>query len=154
MIQELVKLNNPQLISILNNAKKEVNIWGRGTGKSYIVGQEINNINRTMPRSITSITGQTYGQLLTRTLPSTFKYLEQIGYKRYDKKTGGHYVIGATPPEHFFRPYEPVLKHDNFISFSNGTGYLLLSQERIGSTRGPNVDREIVDEALAINTLS
>ncbi len=151
MIQEVLHLNNPQLITVVNDPKSEVDIWGRGTGKSYIIGNEINTINRIMPRSITSITGQTYGQLLTRTLPSTFKYLESVGYKRYEPKEGGHYVIGAKPPKHFLTPYEPVLKYENFISFSNGTGYLLLSQERIGSARGPNVDREIVDEALTLN---
>ncbi len=152
MIQEILYLNNPQLISLMHNAKSEVDIWGRGTGKSFIVGQEMNNINRTMPRSITSITGQTYGQLLTRTLPSSFKLLESLGYKKYENaKEGGHYVINEKPPKHFLTPIEPVLKHTNFISFSNGTGYLLLSQERIGSARGPNVDREIIDEALTIN---
>ncbi len=152
MIEEVIHLNNLQLISVVNNPKSQVDLWGRGTGKSFIVGWEINKINRLMPRSITSITGQTYGQLLTRTLPSTFKFLEQeVGYKKYDSATGGHYVIGQRPPKHFLTPYEPVLKHENFISFSNGTGYLMLSQERRGGTRGPNVDREIVDEALTIN---
>lgn len=151
MIQEIIRLNYPQLISVLNNAKSEVDVWGRGTGKSFIIGEEVNQIVRNMPRSITSITGQTYGQLLTRTLPSTFKYLESIGYKRYDPKEGGHYVINQKPPTSFLTPYEPVLKYDNFISFSNGTGFLLLSQERIGSARGPNTDREIIDEALTIN---
>ena len=151
MMQELIHLNNPQLISVINDPKSQVDVWGRGTGKSFIVGWEMNKINRLMPRSITSITGQTYGQLLTRTLPSTFKFLEQIGYKKFDPHTGGHYIIGQRPPKHFLTPYEPVLKHENFISFSNGTGYLLLSQERMGSARGPNVDREIIDEALTIN---
>jgi len=151
MIQELLHLNNPQLISVTNNPRSEVDIWGRGTGKSFIIGWEMNDINRTMPRAITSITGQTYGQLLTRTLPSTFKFLEQLGYKKYEPGAGGHYVIGQRPPKHFLTPYEPVLKYDNFISFSNGNGYLLLSQERQGSARGPNVDREIVDEALTLN---
>jgi hypothetical protein len=151
MIPELIKLNNPQLISIANNPKSEVDIWGRGTGKSFIVGWEMNKVSREMPRSICSITGQTYGQLLTRTLPSTFKFLEQIGYKKYEPGVGGHYVIGQKPPRSFITPLEPVLKYENFISFSNGTGFLMLSQERIGSSRGPNVDREIVDEALTIN---
>lgn len=150
-IQKTIPLNIPQAVSVLSKAKSEVNIWGRGTGKSFIVGKEIDTIHKLMPRSITSITGQTYGQLLTRTLPSTFKFLESIGFKRYEPKEGGHYVIGQKPPRHFIKPYEPVLKHDNFISFSNGTGFLLLSQDRVGSARGPNVDREIVDEALTIN---
>lgn len=43
------------------------------------------------------------------------------------------------------------MKFDNFISFSNGNGLLLLSQDRAGSARGASVDYEILDEALTIN---
>ncbi|KAF0198392.1 MAG: hypothetical protein FD166_1445 [Bacteroidetes bacterium] len=146
MINELITLNNPQQISVINNPISEVDIWGRGTGKSFIVGWEINEINRRMPRAVTSITGQTYGQLLTRTLPSTFKFLESLGYEK-DKD----YLIGKKPPKGWLSPYERILKYDNFISFKNGNGYLMLSQDRAGSARGPNVDREIVDEALTID---
>ena len=146
MINELISLNNPQQISVLNNPVSEIDIWGRGTGKSFIVGWELNRTNRTMPRSVTAITGQTFGQLLTRTLPSTFKFLESLGYEK-DKD----YVIGRKPPRTFLLPYERILKHENFISFKNGNGYLLLSQDRSGSGRGPNVDREIVDEALTLD---
>ncbi len=145
MITEIVNLNNPQLISVLNNARSEVDIHGRGTGKSYIIGWEINNIIRNMPRSVSSITGRTFGQILTRTLPSSFKFLERIGYVK-DKD----YVIGRRPPEHWHSPIEKITKFDNFISFSNGTGFLMQSQERVGSARGPNIDREIVDEALTL----
>ncbi len=146
MIHELINLNTPQQISVINNPVSEVDIWGRGTGKSFIVGWELNRTNRTMPRSVTAITGQTFGQLLTRTLPSTFKFLESLGYEK-DKD----YVIGRKPPKTFLLPYERILKHENFISFKNGNGYLLLSQDRSGSGRGPNVDREIVDEALTLD---
>lgn len=145
MITEVVNLNNPQLISVLNNARSEVDIHGRGTGKSYIIGWELNNIVRNMPRSVSAITGRTFGQIYTRTLPSSLKFLERIGYEK-DKD----YVIGRRPPKTFISSYERVSKFDNFISFSNGTGFLMLSQEREGSARGPNIDREIVDEALTI----
>ncbi|MFZ4401482.1 MAG: hypothetical protein ACOYO1_15710 [Bacteroidales bacterium] len=145
MINEIVNLNHPQLISVVNNAKSEVNVWGRGSGKSFIVGWEINQINRCMPRAVTAITGQTYGQLFTRTLPSTFKFLESLGYEK-DKD----YVIGRKPPKGWYSPFEKIMKFENFISFANGNGYLLLSQDRAGSSRGPNVDREIIDEALTI----
>jgi hypothetical protein len=146
MIREVIDLNNPQLISVLNNAKSEVNIHGRGTGKSYIIGQEINQIVRNMPRSVSSITGRTYGQILTRTLPSSLKFLEKIGYEK-----GKDYVIGGKPPKSWtVTPFEKITKYDNFIQFANGTGFLMLSQEREGSSRGPNLDREIVDEALTL----
>ena len=140
-----ISLNNPQLISVINNAKSQVDIHGRGTGKSYVIGWEMQEIVRTMPRSITSITGRTYGQVLTRTLPSTMKFLEKVGFIK-----GRDYVIGTRPPKHFKDSYEKINKYDNFISFLNGTGFLLLSQEREGSSRGPNLDREIVDEALTL----
>lgn len=145
MITELVNLNNPQLISVLNNARNEVNIHGRGTGKSYIIGWEINNIVRNMPRSVSAITGRTYGQIYSRTLPSSLKFLEKIGYIKDQD-----YVIGRKPLKGWMTPYEKITKYDNFISFSNGTGFLMQSQEREGSSRGPNIDREIVDEALTL----
>jgi hypothetical protein len=150
MITELINLNAPQKISVINNAKSEVNIHGRGTGKSYIIGWEINQIVRNMPRSISSITGRTFGQIYTRTLPSTLKFLELLGNIK-DKD----FVIGAKPAKKlcFKEPFEKVTKFENYISFANGTGFLMLSQERSGSARGPNIDREIVDEALTLNKL-
>jgi len=148
MITELIDLNAPQQLSVINDAKSEVDIHGRGTGKSYIIGWEINKIVREMPRSITAITGRTFGQVLTRTLPSTLKFLEKLGYEK-DKD----FIIGGKPLKKlgFKEPYEKVTKYENFISFANGTGFLILSQERKGSARGPNLDREIVDEALTLN---
>ncbi len=148
MINELIDLNPPQQLSVINDAKSEVDVHGRGTGKSYVIGWEMSQIVRTMPRSITSITGRTYGQIYTRTLPSTLKFLEKLGYEK-DKD----FIIGGKPSKKlgFIEPYEKITKYDNFISFSNGTGFLMLSQERQGSARGPNLDREIVDEALTLN---
>lgn len=146
MITEIVELNNPQLISVVNNAKSEVNIEGRGTGKSYKIGWEMKKIVTEMPRSITSITGRTFGQIYTRTLPSSIKFLEKIGFEK-DKD----FKITGKPPKGWASPYEVVTKYDNFISFANGTGFLMLSQEREGASRGPNIDREIVDEALTLN---
>ena len=146
MITELITLNAPQQLSVINNAVSEVDIQGRGSGKSYIIGWEMNQIVRNMPRSITSMTGRTFGQIYTRTLPSTLKFLDQLGYEK-----GKDFVIGVRPPKTFLEPYEKITKYENFISFSNGTGFLMLSQERKGSARGPNIDREIVDEAITIN---
>lgn len=151
-MQEQIKLNSIQQVSVLLSAKKKVDIWGRGTGKSFLVGWDVDLINRTMPRAITAVTGQTYGQLLTRTLPSTFKFLESLGYKKHlTKENPGNYVIGIRPPVHFHHPLEKVMRYDNVISFSNGNSLLMLSQDRAGSARGPNVDYEILDEALTID---
>ena len=139
--------NPGQILSVILHPKCEVELAGRGKGKSAVIGHKLHLINTYMPRSVTSITGKTFGQLLTRTLPSTFKFLEE--YFGYAKDV--HYVINRKPPAHFAEPYERILKHDNFISFINGSGYLLLSQDRAGSSRGPNVDYEIGDEFLTID---
>jgi hypothetical protein len=151
-MNELISLNKVQQISVILSAAKKVDVWGRGTGKSFLVGWDVNVLNRMMPRAIGAVTGQTFGQLLTRTLPSTFKFLESLGYKRHiDKSDPGNYVIGVKPPAHFLSPYEKIMRWDNVISFANGNALLMLSQDRAGSARGPNVDYEILDEALTIN---
>jgi hypothetical protein len=151
-MNQLIKLNKVQQVSVIQSARKKVDIWGRGTGKSFLVGWDVNMINRLMPRAIAAVTGQTYGQLLTRTLPSTFKFLESLGYKRHnDKNDPGNYVIGVKPPPHFLSPLEKLMRYDNVISFSTGNALLMLSQDRTGSARGPNVDYEILDEALTID---
>ena len=150
---ETIKINTAQKISVIQAAPKKVDIWGRGTGKSFLIGHDVNMINQIMPRSVTSVTGQTFGQLLTRTLPSTFNFLEEkLGYKKHiSSDDPGNYVVGVKPPPHFLLPYEKIMKFDNVISFSNGNALLLLSQDKLGSGRGPNVDYEIVDEAITIN---
>lgn len=146
MSEKLIPFNRAQLTGILMQSHGHVDIHGRGTGKSFGIGFDIHRNNTIMPRSVTGVTGNTYAQLLTRTLPSSFKFLEKLGYVN-----GIHYVIRNKPPKHFRIPYEQILSYENFISFVNGTGYLLMSQDRAGSSRGPNIDFEIVDEALTIN---
>lgn len=147
-----IHLNPAQQIAVFLQPKNQVDVWGRGTGKSAGIALDVDRNNRTMPRALTGVTGQTFGQLLTRTLPSSFKILESMGYKKHiSAKNPGNYVINCRPPDHFILPLEKIMKYDNFISFSNGNGLLLLSQDRAGSSRGPSIDFEIVDEALTIN---
>jgi hypothetical protein len=99
-----------------------------------------------MPGAVIAVTGVTYGQLLTRTLPSTLKMLSKMGYER-----NVNYVIGKKPLSWYKDSYEIISKFDNVISFSNGTKYALVSQTEKGSGRGANTDYEIVDEAALID---
>lgn len=138
--------NRAQLPGLLLDARCEVSVAGRGTGKSFAIGYKMDHIIRTMPRSVTAITGKTFGQLLTRTLPSSFKLLNQIGYQQ-----GVNYVIGKRPPSYFKDSYESLNKYDNIISFSNGSRFAMISQSESGSGRGANTDYEILDEALLID---
>lgn len=141
-----LNINRAQLPKLLLQAKAEVNVEGRGTGKSADIGFTIDRLVRRMPGSVIALTGKTYGQLLTRTLPSSLKILNRIGYEK-----GLNYVIGRRPPDSFRNSYEPLGKFDNVISFANGTRIAMISQCEPGSGRGANTDFEIADEALLLD---
>lgn len=103
-----------------------------------------------MPRGITTLAQATIGQALTKTLPSAFKMLEMLGYKRWDPITKtGDYVVCRQPPEGWYRPYEHIMSFEHCITFSNGHCLYILTQE--GNSRGPNADYNITDEALTID---
>jgi hypothetical protein len=149
--EEEIYINPAQLAFWLQPARTKYAIFSRGTGKSFICGAEIDENVRLMPRGITTVSQATFGQALTKTLPSAFKMLEMLGYRRYDTKTHtGDYVVCRQPPEGWYRPYEQVLSFDRCISFSNGHCLYLLTQEG-ASSRGPNADYNITDEALTID---
>lgn len=151
-IEEDVNMNSFQLTAMMLKARIKVLIAGRGTGKSYINGAELDENVRLMPRGITAIVQKTLGQALTKTLPSSFKYLESIGYQRYDPKTHiGDYIICQKPPASFVTPLERIMSYEYVISFANGHCLYILSQE--AGSRGPNVDYSDTDEALTIDKL-
>ena len=147
---ENIQVNKAQMSFLLFEAKNKYLIWSRATGKSFVVGAELDENIRLMPRGITSITQATIGQALTKTLPSTFKMLESLGYKKFDYKTKtGDYVICRQPPEGFVTPYEHIMSYEHCISFSNGHLLFIYTQE--GNSRGPSVDYNITDEALTLS---
>ena len=148
--EEQVNVNPAQMAFMLLAAKNKYAIFSRGTGKSYIAATEVDENVRLMPRGITSLTQATIGQALTKTLPSTFKMLETLGYKRYNYDTHtGDYVVCRQPPEGFLRPLEHIMNFDHCITFSNGHVLYILTQT--GNSRGPSVDFNITDEALTID---
>ncbi|MBQ9641857.1 MAG: hypothetical protein IJV06_09930 [Bacteroidaceae bacterium] len=148
--EESITVNPAQAMYQLMRARHKYIIWSRGTGKSYIVGAEVDENVRMMPRGVTTMAQATYGQALTKTLPSTFKMLETLGYKRYDPKTkSGDYVVCRTPPDGWFRPYEHILSYEHCITFSNGHCLYILTQD--GNSRGPSADYNITDEAQTLD---
>lgn len=148
--EEEVPVNPAQMSLMLMRARQKYIIFSRGTGKSFINGAELDENIRLMPRGVTTLTQATYGQALTKTLPSTFKMLEQLGYRRYDSKTRtGDYVVCRQPPDGWYRPYEQLLSYEHCICFSNGHVAYILTQD--GNSRGPNADYNITDEALTLD---
>ena len=148
--EENVQVNPSQAAFLLMKYKNGYYISSRATGKSFITGFVIDENIRVMPRGITSVAQATIGQALTKTLPSAFKMMEMLGYKRWDPVTKtGDYVVCRTPPDGWYRPYEHLMSYEYCISFSNGHALYILTQE--GNSRGPNADYNITDEALTIN---
>ena len=151
MANKNLRFNQAQLASILLNPKNEIQIWGRGTGKSTGHPWKMKRIIETMPRSSSVITGRTYTQILTRTIPPAIAFFEKLGYIR-DKD----FFIGHRPPKawKWREPYQAPVSYDHYIIFGTqkgSVGFHLASQDRIGSGRGLNTDFEFTDEALTLD---
>lgn len=148
-----IRLNPAQMrfiLLMLQSAKQMFAVWSRGTGKSFLVGFLIDYLIRLMPRCVITLSQRTYGQALTKTLPSTFKALSMLGYRKYDPKTQfGDYVVCKQPPSGWPMPYEHILSFEHCITFSNGSVLYILTQD--GNSRGPNADFNITDEALTLD---
>jgi len=139
-------LNPMQLILELAPQRIRVTQVGRGGGKSTGAAIDIKNVVYDMPRSKNFILGETYQQILTRTLPSTIKALEMLGFYK-----DLHYFVGRLPPKNWKwnSPYEPPLDAMHTITFFNGSCYDLLSQDT--NSRGGNYSSGMVDEAQDID---
>jgi hypothetical protein len=144
-----IEYNLPQFAFTLSKAPIRVLEWGRGTGKSTILGRYIRDCVEQMPRSTGVLVASSFAQIKTRTLPSTISGLEQHGlYKDL------HYYVGQRPPKwaKWPEPHEPPLDYKNCIIFWNGTVLNFLSQDSSGSSgRGLNIDWGLADEAALLD---
>ena len=145
-----MQYNLAQLIAILTMPKVESLYleWGRGTGKSTIIGAFIRTLITSMPRCTIMLVGESYQQILTRTLPSTIMGLEQHGIFQ-----DVHYFVGRAAPRTWKWPkaYQSPDKFDRYIQFWNGSGIHLVSQDKKGDGRGLNADAQIGDEAALLS---
>lgn len=133
----------------LSEPRSAVNVWSRGTGKSTDIAWRMHKVVNSMPRAAWAIIGQSYKQLLTRTLPGTIGALTKLGYER-DKD----FWVKQKPSSKFNYdlPYEAPLTFEHFILFRNGAGFHLVSQDpNGGSARGLNIDGIIADESLLLD---
>jgi len=128
---------------------KEIDLeWGRGTGKTTIFAAFARRIARDLPRGCFQWEVPTYQKFLTEIIPAFIHALEMQGlYKDL------HYFIGRRPPARWKwpEPYKPPLRYDNFITFWNGFGIALLSQDVPGAGRGLSTDGRFADEACLLN---
>lgn len=147
-----VAMNLPQMAAYLSNAPIKVLEWGRGTGKTTYRGAHWSKLLKEMPRSSGVVPAATYKDMLTNIIPSLINGLEMFGLFE-----GLHYFIGERPPRAWRKSwgtaYQPPKKFEHYISFWNGMGAHLLSQDVKGDGRGLNSDWMDVDEAAKLNAL-
>ena len=143
-----IYFNKPQKRLILRRPKNSVSNWPRGAGKSTIIAWLIRRAALSMPRGVGTITGCTYEQILTKTIPSTIAQLENMGMIQ-DK----HFWIGKRPPAKYKidLPRHRPQKYDHFFSLYTGFGFHLVSQDHAASPRGLNTDLHITDESLLLD---
>lgn len=144
-----LQLNKPQWRSFLTPATTKVNVWSRGTGKTYDQALKMRVLAHALPRGVVAVVGRTLDQMLTNILPGAISALEDWGYKEWDGEFG-HYIIGKRPPANWPQPHAKRLKFDKCITWYTGTTFVLISQERQGSGRGYSFDAVLADEALTL----
>lgn len=148
-----IHLNKPQLRSALINAPEEFAVLARGTGKTKgIIAPKSAQYLDMMPRCVGVFVGATFQQILTRTLPPVVAGWERMGYKH-----GIHFLIGQKPNPRWKEmwnwqgPYHMPFNYEYFISWWNGAGIQLISQDRAGSSNGVSIDFIMGDEAKLLN---
>ncbi|MES2590898.1 MAG: hypothetical protein V4608_03350 [Bacteroidota bacterium] len=146
--QKPIVLNIPQWLMILAPQKYKMFIGGRGVGKSTILGHSQKEKALEMPRCSLVLVGETYSQMLTRTLPSTIQGLELLGYKK-----NIHFFVGRKAPAKWKwdEAYQAPLVYDHAIHWISGSVTHLVSLDLKDSGRGINSDGVDGDEAAGFD---
>lgn len=143
-----IQLNLPQLLMILAPQKNKVLLGGRGLGKSTVLGYSQKERAFQMPRCSQFLVGETYSQMLTRTLPSTIEGLQLLGYYK-----DVHYFVGRKAPAKWKwnEAYQPPLNYDHAIHWISGAVTHLISLDLKDDGKGLNTDGGDGDEAALLN---
>lgn len=147
-LKKLIELNPFQYSAVLSTKfgiKNKTYLVARGGGKSTVLAWDMMSCVRAMPRSTGVLVGETYQQILSRTLPSTKEGLEMFGvYEGID------YVVGKKGPG-FELPFQAPERWNNVIHFRNGTIVILVSLDMPDAGRGINSYWVIGDEAALLS---
>jgi len=144
-----VYFNDPQLEFRYTAAHTSVIVAGRRFGKTHgIISPWLLRNVQYMPQSGGGIIGSTFQQLLTRTLPGTFRALADMGFRRDE-----HYFIGVRPPKSlgFAKPIIEPVSYDHVMSWYNGSVCYLISQDVPGSSNSLTLQYIMGDEAKFLN---
>lgn len=138
-------MNRAQIRAMLIRAHVEIDIWGRGTGKTDgVIAERAHHNARVMPRSKGIFIVPTYEHGLTNTLPGVIEMWSRMGYRR-----DIHFFIGRKPPKAWgwADAYSAPLSPKHSIFWFDGSCQVLVSQDRAENAAGPSVDYIIGDEA-------
>lgn len=146
--QPPITLNIAQWVMVLAQQKIKIAEWGRGAGKSTILGYSQKEKAFKMPRSSLFLVGETYKQMMTQTLPSTLQGLELLGYKK-----NVHYFVGRKAPSKWKwnEAYEAPLDYEHAIHWISGACTRLISLDLKDGGRGINSDGGDGDEVALLD---
>ena len=139
--------NFPQLAVKLSSKPYKMCIWGRGTGKTTIFGDEILKDLTYMPRGKILFGGLTYFHIRNKSLPPIIDHWERRGIHR-----GIHYFIGSKAPKKWDwkEPYQPPQDYSNCIHFFNGFVVEFVSFDRPEMARSGSYDGIMLDESTKL----
>jgi len=141
------EVSAPQMAMLKSRQSINLFLSGKGGGKSYFNGIISYWYIRNFPDCKGFIGANTYDQLNTSTLFRIREYWKSIGITEYTKhNTGGHYVVGIAPPEHFNTEHHNFDKYFNIISFINGAIIFVGSMENAKSHEGKEFAWSVLDE--------
>ena len=99
-----------------------------------------------MPGCLGAISSDTYMNATKNILPSIIN-----GWNRKGWVEDIHYVTNQKPPNHFKKPYKPVLNWQHTVATHTGTVFKVVSQDRPSIGAGDSFQHEFGDEAKYLN---
>jgi hypothetical protein len=144
--ETIIKPNRSQTILKLVNPNVCYVIAPRASGKTFMIGDRIDQLNDAMPRSQILLFSDTFKRLEERIVPNILSYfINDAGMIEEED-----FVCYKKPPDHWIKPLIPLKDFEHVISFSTGMALCLASQNVPGSANAYNAQALIVDEAKYI----
>lgn len=143
-----IKFNRAQLISQLYPVTTKMELWGRGSGKTFLMAKDTIDAVHAMPGASFVIVGRSYANLEKIVLPQLIASWKALGYFPEI-----HYELNRRPDKRkgWAEPFVAPISYDHFIPWYNGAGFYIASQDKDTPFRGPSIDGVYVDEALLID---
>lgn len=144
-LAQLGYVNAKQALFFNAKQKNKTFIGGVGTGKSTVMGLQIADDAKKMPRAHGYLLGNTYKQILTNFLPSLMAAWERVGLIENQ-----HYVISKKPPSTWEMPFIANRNFETTICLCSGFQLSFLAADRKDMNRGASFQIGYTDEKALI----